>query len=137
MTGDISSAPASRACSLFSELIECHWEQAREQFDAGLRGRMDTELLARAWGHMGNRGGMLERMGDAATRQSGTQTVVDVPLVFHGGQGIGRVVLDADGKVTGLRWEHPRRHRIDPRRIGAFVIGNGTAEVREALRLPF
>ena len=61
--------------------------------------------------------------------------MVNVPLAFQAGDATGRVVLGRDGKVTGLTLEYPRRHRLDPRRVHVFTVGNGgDPEVAKALR---
>ena len=61
---------------------------------------------------------------DSAQALFGDYTVVDVPLIAGRGEAIGTVVINTDGKVTGLALEYPRRHRLDPRRVRTFFLGN-------------
>ena len=46
MTQPIPRGATDRACVLFSDLIEGHWEKVDGEFDASLRGQVD---LARGW----------------------------------------------------------------------------------------
>jgi hypothetical protein len=136
MTEDITPETANQARSLFGDLIEGRWEKARQEFDPGLRERANADLIARGWAHVASSGGSFERMGSPSARRSGGYTVVAVPLTFRSGDAIGRVVLDHDGKVTGLALEYPRRHRLDPRRVHVFGAGNGNPKVARALHVP-
>ena len=58
--------------------------------------------------------------------RSGGHAVIEVPLAFRVGDATGHVVLDHAGKVSGLRVEFPRRHRMDPRCVRFFVLGSGS-----------
>ena len=133
MTQDIPPATESRARALLGDLIEGRWEQACRAFDAGLRGRASADRIARGWTNVTRSGGSFEGMGTPAARHSGGHTVVSVPLTFQAGDATGRVVIAPDGKVTGLGLEYPHRHRMDPRRVHVFTIGNGDPEVAKAL----
>jgi hypothetical protein len=132
MTQGIPPDTEGRARSLFSDLIEGRWEKARREFDVGVR-HADADQIARGWTNVTRRGGSFEGMGPPSARQSGGYTVVCVPLTFQAGDASGRVVLGRDGKVTGLALEYPRRHRLDPRRVHVFTVGNGDPEVARAL----
>ena len=132
MTQEIPPGTESRVRSLFGDLIEGRWEKARGEFDAGLR-HADADEIARGWTNVARPGGSFEGMGAPAARQSGGYTVVSVPLTFQAGDATGRVILGRDGKVTGLGLEYPHRHRLDPRRVRVFTIGNGDPEVAKAL----
>jgi hypothetical protein len=132
MTQRIPPDPESRARSLFGDLIEGRWEKARREFDVGVR-HADADQIARGWTNVTRPGGSFEGMGRPSARQSGGCTVVSVPLTFQAGDACGRVVLGRDGKVIGLALEYPRRHRLDPRRVHAFTVGNGDPEVARAL----
>ena len=136
MTQDIWPEAGNRVRSLFGDLAGGRWERARLEFDADLRGHADADKVARAWTSVARLCGGFEGTGDASARRSGGHAVIDVPLGFHAGNATGRVVLDHAGKVSGLRVEYPRRHRMDPRRVRFFVLGNGSQEVVRALRLP-
>ena len=132
MTQEIPPGTESRVLSLFGDLIEGHWEKARREFAAGVR-HADADQIARGWTNVTHPGGSFEGMGSPTARQSGGYTVVSVPLTFQAGDATGRVVLGRDGKVTGLGLEYPRRHRLDPRRVGVCTVGNGDPEVAKAL----
>jgi hypothetical protein len=132
MAQEIPPDTKSRARSLFGDLIEGRWEKARREFDPGMR-HADSDQIARGWTNVTRPGGSFQGMGAPAARQSGSYTVVNVPLTFQAGDATGRVVLGRDGKVTGLSLEYPRRRRLDPRRVHAFTVGNGDPEVAKAL----
>jgi len=132
VTQGIPPDTESRARSLFDDLIDGRWEQARREFDPGVR-HADADQIARGWTNVTRPGRSFEVMGPPSARQSGGCTVVSVPLTFQAGDGSGRVVLGRDGKVIGLALEYPRRHRLDPRRVHAFTVGNGDPEVARAL----
>jgi hypothetical protein len=61
--------------------------------------------------------GGFERVGEPSAHQFGDYTVVELPLTFKAGEGLGRVALDQEGKVAGLSVQCPRRHRLDPRPV--------------------
>jgi hypothetical protein len=126
-----------RARSLFGDLIQGGWESVRTEFDPSMRDQPDAGRIARACANAAESGGRFEGTGTSSARLSGDYAVVDVPLIFGAGSGIGRMVVDREGKVTGLRLEYPRRRRLDPRRVHIFVLGNGHPEVAGALRAPF
>jgi Protein of unknown function (DUF3887) len=134
MTQDIPSDPENRAKSLFSDLIGGRWEKARDEFNASMR--VDADRIARGWTTVAESAGRFESMGAPVARQSGSYTVVDIPLTFQAGAAIGRVVVDRDSKVTGLKLEYPRRRRLDPRRVHAFVLRKRNPEVARALHVP-
>ena len=106
MTQDIPPETESRARALLGDLIKGHWEQARRDFDAGLRGHADADRIARGWTNVTRPAGSFEGLGTPAARQSGSYTVVSVPLTFQAGDATGRVILGRDGKVTGLVYTH-------------------------------
>jgi Protein of unknown function (DUF3887) len=122
MSQVLPTGPEKRARVLFGDLVEGRWEEAHRDFDVSLR--VDVGRIARGWTSVAGSAGSLERMDAPSARQSGGYTVVDVPLTFGAGNAAGRVVFDRDGKVTGLSLEYPRRRRLDPRRVRAFVLQN-------------
>jgi hypothetical protein len=136
MAYEIPPETESRARSLFGDLLQGRWESVRGEFDVSMRGHPDADRVGRACTRVAEDGGSFEGTGTSSARRSGEYAVVDVPLIFGAGNGIGRMVLDGDGKVTGLRLEYPRRHRLDPRRVHVFALGNGSPEVAGALRAP-
>ena len=137
MAQEIPPETENRARSLFGDLIQGRWDSVRTEFDVSMRRHPDADRIARACAHVAESGGSFEGAGAASARLSGGYAVVDVPLIFGAGSGIGRMVVDREGMVAGLRLEYPRRRRLDPRRVHTFVLGNGSPEVAGALRAPF
>jgi hypothetical protein len=133
MTQEIPPDAESRARSLFTDLIEGRWDKATREFDPGVR-HADADQIARAWTTMTSAAGSFQAMGASSARQSGGYTVVSVALTFHDGDVSGRAVLGGDGKVAALGLQYPRRHRLDPRRVHVFSVGNGDPDVRKAFR---
>ena len=58
--------------------------------------------LPAAWALLIGTVGGYEGMGEAAARQAGDMTIVDIPMTFESGEMKGRVVYDKQGKVAGL-----------------------------------
>jgi Protein of unknown function (DUF3887) len=58
--------------------------------------------LSAAWAMLIGTVGAYEGMGEAAARQAGDLTIVDIPMTFESGEMKGRVVYDKQGKVAGL-----------------------------------
>jgi hypothetical protein len=58
--------------------------------------------LSAAWAMLIGTVGAYEGMGEAAARQAGDQTIVDIPMTFESGEMKGRVVYDKQGSVAGL-----------------------------------
>jgi hypothetical protein len=114
---------AERARTLFGDFIEGRWEEKREEFSENLRGRADADRIARGWAHPASSAGGFERAGQPSARQFGEYAVVELPLAFKTGEGIGRVAVDHEGKVAGLSVQYPRRRRFDPRPVRVFVHG--------------
>jgi hypothetical protein len=134
MTQDFPPDAENRARALFGDLIERRWEKAYAEFGVSMRGHVDVDLIACGWIHVAEPAGSFQRMGVPSACQADDYTVVDVPLAFQAGDAIGRVVLDRDGKVSGLTMEYRRRRRLDPRRVRSFMLGNGNPEVAELLQ---
>jgi len=136
MAQDIPPETENRLRSLLGDLIEGRWEKARGEFDEGLRGRVDADMIARRWADVTPPGGF-KGMGALSARQSDGYSVVRVPLTFQGGDMTAHIVLDHAGKVAGLEMEYPRRHWLGLRRsVRFFAIGNGDPEVSKALHAP-
>lgn len=134
MTQDIPLDAENRARALFGNLIAGHWEKAYAEFGVSMRGHVDVDMIARGWTHVADPAGSFQRIGALSARHVGDYSVVDVPLAFQAGDVLGRVVLDRDGKVSGLTAEYPRRRRLDPRRVRSVMVGNGSPEVEELLQ---
>jgi hypothetical protein len=114
---------AGRARALVGDFTEGRWEQTRGEFHKNIRGHLDSGSIAHGWDHAASSGGRVKRIGEPSARQFGEYTVVDVPLTFNTGEGLGRVALDHAGKVAGLSMQYPRRGRLDPRPVRTFVHG--------------
>jgi len=114
---------ADRARELFGDLIEGRWEERRAEFDGTLRSHVDVGRIAHGWATAVSPAGGFKRLGEPSAHQFGDYTVVEVPLTFSAGEGIGRVALDQEGKVAGLSMQYPRRGRLDPRPVRTFLHG--------------
>ena len=133
-----------RARELFGDFTEGRWEQARGKLHQDMRGRVDVVgRIADWWAQAASASGGFERAGDPYARQFGNYTLVEVPVTFKAGQGLGRVALDQEGKVAGLSMQYPRRHRLDPRPFRTLARGIPGVEdlitigrPRHARRLP-
>jgi hypothetical protein len=132
-----------RARALFGDFIEGRREQARGEFHEDMRGHVDVGRIAHGWAHTASSVGGFERVGEPSARQFGDYTVVELPLTFKAGEGLGRVALDQEDKVAGLSVQCPRRRRLDPRPVRILVHGiPGVTDLitvgrpRHARRLP-
>jgi hypothetical protein len=123
MTQNIPPGATDRAQALFGYLIEGRWEEARQEFDVRVNGPA-LDRLASGWTGMADSAGGFTRIGAPVARQSGDYAVVEVPVTAGHGEAIGTVVINTDGKVTGLALEYPRRHRLDPRRVRTLFLGS-------------
>jgi hypothetical protein len=124
MTQDIPPDVADRARALFGDFIEGRWGEARPEFDARLGDHVFMDRFARGWTDTADSAGSFKRIGAPVARRSGDYTVVDVPLIAGRGEGTGKVAFDTEGKVAGLAIKYPRRHRLDPRPVRCFFLGN-------------
>ena len=124
MTQEIPPDAADRARALFGDFIEGRWGEARPEFDARLGDHVFMDRFARGWRDMADSAGSFKRIGAPVARRSGDYTVVDVPLIAGRGEAIGKVAFDTEGKVAGLTIKYPRRHRLDPRPVRSFFLGN-------------
>jgi hypothetical protein len=133
MTPDIPPEAENRLRSLLGDLAAGRWEQARSEFDEGLRGRVDADTIARRWTATIPAGGF-KGTGALSARQSGDYSVVQVPLTFQTGNATAHVILDQAGQVAGLELKYPRRQWLGLRRsVHFFAIGNGDPEVSKTL----
>src|SRR5215470_4621207 len=121
---NVPPGAAGRARALFGDFIEGRWEQTRGEFQENMRGHVDIGRIPHGWDHAASSVGSVKRIGEPSARQFGDYTVVEVPLAFNAGEGLGRVALDQEGKVAGLSLQYPRRGRLDPRPVRIFVHGN-------------
>jgi hypothetical protein len=113
-----------RARELFADFTEGRWEQARGKLHQDMLGRVDiVGRIADAWAHTASPAGGFEHVGEPSARQFGDYTLVEVPVTFKAGKGIGRVALDQQGKVAGLSMQYPRRHQLDPRPVRTLARG--------------
>jgi uncharacterized protein DUF3887 len=102
MTRTVPPGTAERAVAIFADLIEGRWEEARRDFGDRMRASHDADRLASGWAHNASQVGAFERMGEPSARQSGDDTIIDIPLYFEAADATGRIAFDNDGKVTGL-----------------------------------
>lgn len=124
MTQDIPPDAADRARALFDDFVEGRWGEARPEFDASVGDQAFVDRFARGWRDIADSAGRFKRIGAPVARRSGDYTVVDVPLIAGRGEAIGKVAFDTEGKVAGLAITYPRRHRLDPRPVRSFFLGN-------------
>lgn len=106
MKADVPPGTADQAVALVTSLAGGHWQQARTDFSARMTEALDAARLAEGWARTASVVGSYEGMGEPFARRVGDQIIVEVPLRFEAGDGIARVVFDADGKVGGL-WLRP------------------------------
>jgi Protein of unknown function (DUF3887) len=95
-------AAAERATQLMIDWIEGRYEQVTADFNQVMAEKMSAGGLADAWAQLAGLLGRYEQLGEAAARQAGHLTIVDIPMTFEASRMKGRVVYDQDGKVTGL-----------------------------------
>jgi hypothetical protein len=121
---DIPPDAIDRARALFGDFTEGRWEQARSKLHQDIHGHPDVVgRIAHGWARTASPVGGLERVGQPSARQFGDYTLVELPLAFNAGEGLGRVALDQEGKVAGLSVQYPRRHRLDPRPVRILARG--------------
>jgi hypothetical protein len=122
-----------RARALFDDFTEGRWEQARGKLHEDMRGQVDVVgRIAHEWASTASPTGGFERAGEPSARQFGDYTVVELPLTFKAGEGLGRIALDQEGRVAGLFVQCPRRHRLDPRPVR--ILTRGIPEVRDLIK---
>jgi hypothetical protein len=105
MTTPIEGAD-TRAIDILTRYFARDWT-IREQFDETMTDRLGEELLAASFEQVKGLVGEFKSLGEPAVRVHGQHAVVDVPLAYSGGDMKGRVVFDADGRVTGFFILHP------------------------------
>jgi hypothetical protein len=131
---NVAPDAADRARALFGDFTEGRWDQARAKLHEDMRGQVDVVgRIAHGWASTASPVGGFERVGEPSASQLGDYTVVELPLTFQAGEGLGRVALDQDGKVAGLFMQCPRRRRLDPRPVR--ILTRGIPEVRDLIRV--
>jgi hypothetical protein len=106
MSTAVTPGSGDRAVTIFADITEGRWEQARRYFDARMSEVLDAARLAEAWARMASLVGRYEGMGEPFAHRVADHTVVEIPLRFEAGEATGRVIFDEDGKVAGL-WMRP------------------------------
>ena len=106
MSTDVPPGAADQAAAIITCLAEGRWEDARGDFNAGMREGGDAGRLAGGWAHTVGMIGRYEGMGEPFAYRTGDHTVVEVPLRFEAGEATGDVVFDDDSKIAGL-WLRP------------------------------
>jgi hypothetical protein len=113
-----------RARELFDDFTEGRWEQARAKLHPDMFGSVDViARIAHWWADAASPIGGFQRVGPPSAHRFGDYTLVDVPVTFKAGRGLGRVALDQEGKVAGLSLQYPSRHRLDPRPVRVLARG--------------
>jgi hypothetical protein len=92
MSHDVPADAADRAVGLISSLAEGRWDEVVGALDEQMRERIDARRMV----------GRFERIGEPFAHRAGDDTMVDVPLQFEAGEGVGSIRFDADGRVAGL-----------------------------------
>ena len=94
---------ASKATDLMINWIEERYDDVMPELNELTLERLTTlGGLSAAWAMLIGTVGAYEGMGEAAARQAGDLTIVDIPMTFESGEMKGRVVYDKLGKVAGL-----------------------------------
>ena len=102
MSHDVPTDAADRAVGLITCLAEGRWDEVAGELDERMRERIDATRLAAGWAHTVGMVGRFERMGEPFAHRAGDDTMVDVPLHFEAGEGVGSIRFDRDGRVAGL-----------------------------------
>jgi uncharacterized protein DUF3887 len=102
MTRAVLPGATDNAIMIFSHMAAGRWEEARRDFGAVMRSRLDADRLAAGWAQTIAMIGSFERMGEPVAYPAGDGTVADVPLYFEAGERTGRVSFSPDGEVVGL-----------------------------------
>jgi hypothetical protein len=102
MSSAIPPGAAARGTQLMIDWIEGRYDAVRADFSATMSERMSEDGLGEAWARLLGLVGNYEQMGEAAARQAGDLTMVEIPMSFEASEMKGRVVYDLDGKVAGL-----------------------------------
>jgi hypothetical protein len=93
---------AERAVTVFTDLAQGRWEEARRDFGGRLRDQLDAGRLADGWAHTASQVGAFERMGEPSAHSLGQHTTVEIPLFYEAGEAVGTVTFDRDAAVVGL-----------------------------------
>jgi len=108
MAQEVLPGAAERASTLFADVAEQRWDQARAGFNQQMSERLDATALAGVWAQVIGTAGGYEGMGGPVAHQAGDYTVVDVPLHFEAADLTGRVSYDRAGQVAGLFFLNPQ-----------------------------
>jgi hypothetical protein len=103
MSDAILPGAAEKATELMINWIEERYDDITPELnELTLEGLTALGGLPAAWAMLIGTVGAYQGMGEAAARQAGDLTIVDIPMTFESGEMKGRVVYDKDGKVAGL-----------------------------------
>jgi hypothetical protein len=93
---------AEKTIAVFSLIAAGSWEQARADFDETVAAGLSAQQLADTWAQVVGSVGAFESAGEPRVRAMADFTVVDLPLHFEAGELVGRLSLDAAGRIAGL-----------------------------------
>jgi hypothetical protein len=102
MSRAVLPGATDKAIMIFAEMAAGRWEQARRDFGATMRSKLDADRLAAGWAQTIGMIGSFERMGEPLAYPAGDNTVADIPLYFEAGERTGRVTFSPGGEVLGL-----------------------------------
>jgi hypothetical protein len=90
------------AVPVLQAFLDGRWDDARSTFDQRMLKACSVELLADVREKVRRQAGEVQALGTPAVSVRDGYTVVDIPVALEHGDGIGRVVLDADRQVAGF-----------------------------------
>ncbi|HET9050585.1 MAG TPA: hypothetical protein VFO60_02715, partial [Candidatus Dormibacteraeota bacterium] len=93
---------AGLAVPALEDFLAERWAELCGRFDVRMRDRCPVELLVAASRKVAAAAGALRELGAAVVSTRHGYTVVDIPASFDREDRVGRVVLNADGLVSGL-----------------------------------
>lgn len=93
---------AERATAVVQAFLDGRFDDVRATFGERMRNACSLELLADVREKVRRQAGEAQAPGEPAVSVRDGYTVVDVPVALERADGIGRVVLDEEGRVAGF-----------------------------------
>ena len=90
------------AVPVLEAFFDGRFDEVRSRFAPRMLAAVSTELLADVREKVRDRAGTVKALGTPVVSVRDGFTVVDIPIALERADGIGRVVLDADGDVAGF-----------------------------------